>query len=103
MEGLIDTHVSKEAADHLVAVLSEALTDIARHARADRAEVVLETDGREVRLTVADNGVGIPDGGRRSGLRNMAERAERLGGTFDVTSPAGRGTTLLWRVPVGER
>ncbi|MFI2510801.1 GAF domain-containing protein [Streptomyces sp. NPDC018972] len=103
MEGLIDTHVPKEAADHLVAVLSEALTNIARHARADRAEVVLETDGREVRLTVADNGVGVPDGGRRSGLRNMAERAERLGGTFDVTGSAGRGTTLLWRVPVGER
>jgi signal transduction histidine kinase len=103
MEGLIDTHVPKEAADHLVAVLSEALTNIARHARADRAEVVLETDGREVRLTVADNGVGVPAGGRRSGLRNMAERAERLGGTFDVTGSAGRGTTLLWRVPVGER
>ncbi|MFC8373484.1 GAF domain-containing protein [Streptomyces sp. NPDC057239] len=103
MEGLIDTHVSKEAADHLVAVLSEALTNIARHARADRAEVVLETDGREVRLTVADNGVGIPDGGRRSGLRNMAERAEQLGGTFDITDSADGGTTLLWRVPVGER
>ncbi|MFE4052445.1 GAF domain-containing protein [Streptomyces sp. YIM B13518] len=103
MEGLIDTHVSKEAADHLVAVLSEALTNIARHARADRAEVVLETDGREVRLTVSDNGVGVPQEGRRSGLRNMAERAERLGGTFEVTGSAGRGTTLLWRVPVGER
>ncbi|WP_030863618.1 GAF domain-containing sensor histidine kinase [Streptomyces sp. NRRL S-37] len=103
MEGLIDTHVSKEAADHLVAVLSEALTNIARHARADRAEVVLETDGREVRLTVADNGVGVPAGGRRSGLRNMAERAERLGGTFGITGSADGGTTLLWRVPVGER
>ncbi|MFF1279074.1 GAF domain-containing protein [Streptomyces marokkonensis] len=103
MEGLIDTEVPKETADHLVAVLSESLTNIARHARADRADVVLQTDGREVRLTVADNGVGIPSGGRRSGLRNMAERAEQLGGTFDVTGPAGGGTTLLWRVPVGER
>ncbi|MCA2202255.1 GAF domain-containing protein [Streptomyces griseoincarnatus] len=103
MEGLIDTHVSKEAADHLVAVLSEALTNVARHARASHAQVAVETDGREVRLTVADDGVGLPPGGRRSGLRNMAERAAQLGGSFEVTDTPGGGTTLVWRVPVGEQ
>ncbi|PWJ05120.1 histidine kinase, partial [Streptomyces sp. NWU49] len=103
MEGLLDTHVPKETADHLVAVLSEALANVARHARAGRVEVVLETDGRQVRLTVSDDGVGVPAGGRRSGLRNMAERAEQLGGGLDVTGAAGRGTTLVWHVPVGER
>ncbi len=103
MEGLIDTHVSKDAADHLTAVLSEALTNVARHARAGRAQVAVETDGREVRLTVADDGVGLPSGGRRSGLRNMAERAGQLGGSFDVTETPGGGTTLVWRVPVGEQ
>ncbi|WP_042170527.1 GAF domain-containing sensor histidine kinase [Streptomyces sp. NBRC 110035] len=102
MEGLVDTHVPKETADHLVAVLSEALTNIARHARADRVDVALETDGREVRLTVADNGVGIPEGGRRSGLRNMAERAVQLGGDLEIDSASDRGTTLVWRVPVRE-
>ncbi|MCX2924997.1 GAF domain-containing sensor histidine kinase [Streptomyces sp. NEAU-W12] len=102
MDGLVDTHVPKETADHLVAVLSEALTNIARHARADRVDVALETDGREVRLTVADNGVGIPEGGRRSGLRNMAERAVRLGGDLEIDSASGRGTTLVWCVPVRE-
>ena len=86
----------------MVAVLSEALSNVARHARADRAEVALETDGREVRLSVSDNGVGITEGGRRSGLRNMAERAEQLGGTFDITGSPDRGTTLLWKVPVRE-
>ncbi|MBC2906947.1 GAF domain-containing sensor histidine kinase, partial [Streptomyces cupreus] len=100
MEGLLDTHVPKETADHVVAVLSEALTNIARHAKAGRAEVVLETDGREVRVTVSDNGVGIPPEGRRSGLRNMTERAHQLGGHLDLTSPPGGGTTLVWRVPV---
>ncbi|MER6402427.1 GAF domain-containing sensor histidine kinase [Streptomyces viridosporus] len=100
MEGLLDTHVPKETADHLVAVLSEALANVARHARAGRVGVVLETDGRQVRLTVSDDGVGVSAGGRRSGLRNMAERAEQLGGELEWTSPAGGGTTLVWRVPI---
>ncbi|MFI2721943.1 GAF domain-containing protein [Streptomyces collinus] len=103
MEGLLDTHVPKEIADHVVAVLSESLTNIARHARASRAEVVLETDGREVRLTVSDDGVGIPAEGRRSGLRNMTERARQLGGDLEWTSPAAGGTTLVWWAPVTDQ
>ncbi|OIJ68686.1 GAF domain-containing sensor histidine kinase [Streptomyces mangrovisoli] len=102
MEGLIDTDVPREIADHVVAVLSESLTNIARHAHARRADVSLVTDGSEVRLTVTDDGVGIPAGGRRSGLSNMAERAEQLGGSMTVDSPEGGGTTLVWRVPLGE-
>ena len=100
MEGLVDTDVPPEIADHVVAVLTEALTNIARHAHADQVQVVLTTDGSEVRLKVSDTGVGIAPDGRRSGLRNMAERAERLGGRLDVTSPDGGGTTLEWRVPL---
>ncbi|MEV5012273.1 GAF domain-containing sensor histidine kinase [Streptomyces sp. NPDC056159] len=101
MEGLLDTHVSRETADEVVAVLSEALTNVARHAHADRADVALETDGRSVRLTVTDNGVGIPADGRRSGLANMAERARRLGGGLEWTTPEGGGTKLVWHAPVG--
>ncbi|MEU9340236.1 GAF domain-containing sensor histidine kinase [Streptomyces sp. NPDC048278] len=103
MEGLIDTDVPKEIADHAVAVLSEALTNVARHAHAGRAEVALATDGRELVVTVRDDGVGIPPDGRRSGLRNMAERAAELGGRLEWECPAGAeggGTTLVWRVPV---
>ncbi|MEU9733891.1 GAF domain-containing sensor histidine kinase [Streptomyces sp. NPDC048002] len=100
MEGLIDTDVPREIAEHVVAVLSEALTNVARHARAGRAEVALETDGHDVRLTVTDNGVGITPGGRRSGLRNMAERAEQLGGEMELSTPQDGGTRLRWRVPV---
>ncbi|MEV5545808.1 GAF domain-containing protein [Streptomyces sp. NPDC052309] len=102
MEGLLDTHVTRETADHVVAVLSESLTNIARHAHADRAEVALETDGRTVRLTVADNGVGTAPGGRRSGLANMAERARRLGGDLQLTTPDGGGTRLVWHAPVSD-
>ncbi|MEU6577560.1 GAF domain-containing protein [Streptomyces sp. NPDC046805] len=100
MEGLVDTDVPRDVADHILAVLSEALTNIARHARADRAQVALTTDGREAVLTVSDNGVGIPAQGRRSGLRNMAERAEQLGGHLTVSSPEDGGAVLEWRVPL---
>ncbi|MEU8755778.1 sensor histidine kinase [Streptomyces chartreusis] len=100
MEGLVDTQVPREIADHVVAVLSEALTNIARHAHADRADVALTADPHQVRLTVGDNGVGIPEGGRRSGLRNMAERARHLGGELELGSPEGGGTTLAWCVPL---
>ncbi|MDH6605678.1 signal transduction histidine kinase [Streptomyces sp. SAI-208] len=77
MEGLVDTDVPREIADDVIAVLSEALTNVARHARAGRADVVLETDGREVRLAVSDDGVGIPAEGRRSGLRATSPTAPR--------------------------
>ncbi len=102
MEGLLDTHVPAETADHVLAVLTESLTNIARHAHADRSDVMLETDGRQVRLTVTDNGVGIPDGGRRSGLTNMAERARKLGGDMELESPGGGGTRLVWHAPLGQ-
>ncbi|MZF87804.1 GAF domain-containing protein [Streptomyces sp. SID5643] len=102
MEGLLDTHVPRETADHIVAVLSESLTNIARHAHADRAEVMLETDGNEVRLTVTDNGVGVPEGGRRSGLANMAVRARNLGGDLELAGRDGGGTRLVWHAPVRE-
>nr|WP_099055136.1 GAF domain-containing protein [Streptomyces fodineus] len=100
MEGLVDTDVPAGIADDVVAVLTEALTNIARHAHADRAQVALTTDGREVCLRVSDSGVGIAPGGRRSGLRNMAERAEKLGGGLALTSPEEGGATLQWRVPL---
>ncbi|MFD8259755.1 GAF domain-containing protein [Streptomyces griseoluteus] len=100
VEGLLDTNVPPEIADDVLAVLSEALTNIARHAHADRAQVALTTDGREVSLTVSDNGVGIPPDGRRSGLRKIAERAEQLGGHLDVSSPDVDGATLRWQVPL---
>ncbi|MFD7880339.1 GAF domain-containing protein [Streptomyces sp. NPDC059766] len=100
MEGLVDTGVPREIADHVVAVLSEALTNIARHAHARRADIVLAADSGRLRLAVTDNGRGIAPGGRRSGLRNMAERAEQLGGKMELNTPDGGGTALVWWVPV---
>ncbi|MGI5479539.1 sensor histidine kinase [Streptomyces lavendofoliae] len=100
MEGLLDTDVPAEVADHVVAALTEALSNAARHARATRVEVTVRATTDEVVLTVADNGVGIPEGGRRSGLANLRERARAVGGTFGIEGPAGSGTRLVWRAPL---
>ncbi|MDP5309876.1 MULTISPECIES: sensor histidine kinase [Streptomyces] len=102
MEGLIDTDVPEEVADQVIAVIVEALSNVARHARATQAEAAVVADAGVLVVTVADDGVGLLEGSRRSGLRNLAERAERLGGTFSVSTrpkPPG-GTALEWRVPL---
>ncbi|WP_097240452.1 sensor histidine kinase [Streptomyces sp. 1331.2] len=101
MEGLLDTDVPQELAAHVVAVLAEALSNAARHARASRVEVTLRALAGRVALTVTDDGVGVPESGRRSGLRNLAERADQVGGAFTVTPADGGGTRLTWEAPVG--
>ncbi|MFJ5026018.1 sensor histidine kinase [Streptomyces goshikiensis] len=102
MEGLIDTDVPAETADEALAVIGEALTNVARHAKACRAEVSLSAVEGVLTVLVTDDGVGMAEGGRRSGLRNLAERAERLGGELSVSAhgPTGQGVKLEWRVPL---
>ncbi|MFH7594140.1 GAF domain-containing protein [Streptomyces racemochromogenes] len=102
MEGLIDTDVPPAVADEALAVLGEALSNVARHARATRAEVAIVAAHGVLTLTVTDDGVGLPEGGRRSGLGNLAERAERLGGRMEASARGDgtRGTRLEWQVPL---
>ncbi|GAA2251725.1 two-component system sensor histidine kinase [Streptomyces amakusaensis] len=110
MEGLIDTDVPRPVADEVVAVLGEALTNVARHARASRAEVSLVVRAGTLTAEITDDGVGLDasangdgkasGGGRRGGLRNLAERAERLGGTMTTAPGETGGTQLVWRVPL---
>ena len=102
MEGLLDTDVPQSVAEHVMAVLGEALSNTARHAQATRVEITLQATAKEVVLTVADDGVGVPEGGRRSGLANLDRRAQELGGTFEVQVPANGGTRLVWRAPLGQ-
>ncbi|MFF8993571.1 GAF domain-containing protein [Streptomyces sp. NPDC014983] len=101
MTGLLDTGVPGAHADHLLAVLREALSNAARHARATTVEVTAEASDRSLRLTVADNGRGIdPAATRRSGLANLRSRAEELGGTCYVARRDPTGTLLEWSVPL---
>jgi signal transduction histidine kinase len=99
LTGLLDTDVSDDIGEHLLAVLREALSNAARHSQSDRLDVSIVVDDR-LTLRVKDNGVGIGDSARRSGLQNAADRAARLGGTFTVARPDGGGTELLWTVPL---
>ena len=100
LTGLVDTSVPDEVAEHLLAVLREALSNAARHAAATRVDVSLEV-GQHLVLTVRDDGAGLPpELASRSGLANLAARATRLGGTFDVQSAPGAGTELRWSVPL---
>ncbi|BBA95527.1 putative two-component system sensor kinase [Actinacidiphila reveromycinica] len=99
MEGLIDTDVPAPAADEALAVVTEALSNVARHAHARSGEVSLVAGSGVLTVSVTDDGVGTPEGGRRSGLRNLAERAEHLGGEMTLGAGAGGGTRLVWRVP----
>jgi two-component system sensor histidine kinase DevS len=102
LEGLVDTRVSAQAGENLLPVLREALSNTARHAKADRADVSVVVDDNSVTLTVSDDGVGLPAEGRRSGLANLDARAAALGGTFTAHRAPEGGTELSWRVPVGD-
>jgi signal transduction histidine kinase len=97
-EGPLNSAVAPDVAEHLLAVLGEALSNIARHAHAAHVVISLSV-AEEVALTVRDDGVGMSGGQRRSGLRNMQDRAEELGGDLTVTSGPGAGTIISWVVP----
>ncbi|MGW0534690.1 GAF domain-containing sensor histidine kinase [Streptomyces sp. NPDC003032] len=106
--GPVDTVVGELTGKNLIAALREALSNAFRHAHAARIDVVVDStvplpDGRQgVRLTVADDGVGIPEGGRRSGLKNLKRRAESLGGDSwygPGIGEDGGGTTVVWQAP----
>jgi signal transduction histidine kinase len=102
LEGLVDTRVPKHIAENLLPVLREGLSNIARHAKAGRADVSVVVDDAFITLTLSDDGVGLPDGGRRSGLTNLETRAQNLKGQFLAHSAPEGGTELRWRVPLGD-
>jgi two-component system, NarL family, sensor histidine kinase DevS len=95
---------SEELTEQALIVLREALSNMARHAAASRADVTVDVsqDGM-LSVIVTDDGTGIPQEGRRSGLRNLADRAAKLGGELRLgqAEPGAPrpGTRLEWRVP----
>jgi signal transduction histidine kinase len=100
--GPVDSAIPDDIKPELVAVLREALSNIARHADATTARVSLRMAGGEVVLHVEDDGIGFDPARARGGVVNMGERAHDLGGSFEIgAAREGTGTMLTWRVPIG--
>ena len=99
-----------EVIDDVVAVLREGLTNVARHAGASQVAVTLRYSAGELLLELIDDGVGMGDTQRRSGLANLRERAERRGGSLahrrnrrrwpGANENQVRGTMLRWSIPL---
>ena len=81
-------------------VVSEALTNAAKHARADPVRIVLGVADDMLQLAVSDNGPGGADPDRGSGLIGLIDRVEAIGGRIQITSPAGAGTALQVTIPL---
>jgi signal transduction histidine kinase len=98
--GLVDTAVSGVVADHALATLREALTNVGRHAAASHVAVTVAA-GDDLRLVVVDDGRGLGGAGAAGrGLKNMRARAERMGGSLELGTSREGGTRLIWRVPL---
>jgi signal transduction histidine kinase len=97
-DGPFDAAVPDELEDDLLAVLRESLTNCVRHAHASSVEVEVTVTSERLSVRVADNGRGIGDRQRLSGLRNLRERAEKHSGSLTISD--GPGVTLSWTVPL---
>lgn len=90
-----------ELGEELIATLGEAMSNVVRHAQATACEVSVRFLDDLVRLTVVDNGVGVPSKlEHRGGLVNMLDRASLLGGTCTIGAMPSGGTEVDWSVPV---
>ncbi len=101
-DGPIATSVPAGLGAHLLSVLREALSNVARHAAATHVDVTIRVGG-EVSLEVVDNGSGADGepGRGGNGLRNMAQRAHELGGSVKIDCGSAGGTRVSWVVPLG--
>ncbi|HET8716348.1 MAG TPA: GAF domain-containing protein [Nocardioidaceae bacterium] len=98
--GPLDSAVPEQLGKQLLAVLREALSNVARHSEADAAAVEVSALDGQLVLRVTDNGAGLPADRQESGLRNARRRAADHGGTLRMLSEEPHGTTLEWTAPL---
>ena len=99
--GPVDKVVTGQLSEEVLAVLREALTNVGKHARANQVVITIAA-GEELRLVVADDGDGMGDATSAGlGLKNLRQRAERLGGSLELGTSREGGTRLTWHVPLG--
>lgn len=103
--GPLDTALTPRLVDHLVAVVRESVTNVAKHAQASSVAVSVVVDEQYLTVEVLDDGIGLPaerpQGGH--GLANLARRAERLGGSCSISAVTPSGTLVSWTVPTTPR
>jgi signal transduction histidine kinase len=83
-------------------VVSEALTNTIKHANASQVEVLVEDRDSLLVVCIRDDGVGGADPRSGSGLIGLRDRVEAIGGSMQISSPAGRGTTIQITLPIGD-
>jgi signal transduction histidine kinase len=94
--------INERCTTALYRIVQELLTNVARHAQADRVDIGLCLEGADYVVKVRDNGTGFDHGRRKQdsfGLLGIRERMLSLGGTFDIDSSAGKGTEITVRIP----
>jgi signal transduction histidine kinase len=100
--GSTDHAVDSRHRHQLFLAFKEALTNVVRHSGATEVRLKIQLDDGQVRLTISDNGRGLPPDARTEemdGVANMKARLEKLGGRFEMASEAGRGTILRFYLP----
>jgi signal transduction histidine kinase len=100
LSGPLDTLVDEALVSDIEAVLRESLTNVAKHARARGAQVAVKVDSSLLLITVADDGVGLGDQQRRSGLANLRRRAEVHRGRLSLENRPEGGLRLQWSIPI---
>lgn len=101
LDGPLDSAVGDAVAEHVLAVLREGLSNVTRHAHAASADVRITAGDEAVVLEIRDDGVGLGEPTRTSGLTNLRERATACGGEFSAAGPPDGGTLLRWSAPLG--
>jgi signal transduction histidine kinase len=98
--GPLDTLADPAMISDVTAVVREGLSNVARHAMARHAAVRVEATADELEIYISDDGRGIGETTRRSGLANLRRRAQEYGGDLTIISTPGGGTTLSWTIPL---
>jgi signal transduction histidine kinase len=98
--GALDVRLDDDLVDDVIACVREALTNVAKHARANGVSVDLSLVGSALTVSVTDDGVGVGDTTRSSGTANLRARAQRWGGSFTLAPGPLGGSMATWTVRV---
>jgi signal transduction histidine kinase len=102
LDGPIDHALDDDVAQHLLASLREALSNVVRHAKAQRVDITVRVGGGWLRAEVRDDGVGPGTGNRTGGrgVQNLTQRAVAYGGTATLSAAPEGGSVVVWEVPL---